>query len=161
MIQGPRGCGARAAVDSVRHRHGSRRRDLIDGGRWGGAAPPRPAARRERPGARRGGGDAGSTGALLAKCGGATVACGARRDQRDQRSAVCTLPALTVMVFTLTGLIGSPEPGCGCALSECGRPRRRLAAAGGQARLSAFVGRNARDGGRRIFARERAARASV
>jgi hypothetical protein len=59
-----------------------------------------------------GGGRGASTGAFLAKCGGATVACGALATSAES-DAVCTMPALTVMVFTLIGLIGSPEPGCG------------------------------------------------
>src|SRR5947199_6106746 len=65
------------------------------------------------PGRAAGGGDAGSIAtALLAKCGGATLACGAGAVSGTS-IAVCTLPAFTVIVFTFTGLIGSPEPGLG------------------------------------------------
>ena len=88
-----------------RDRDGVRRGHLI--GR-GGRPASRAAAWRE-PGA-------AAHGALLAKCGGATLAVGA--GDIGTSIAVCTLPAFTVMVFTLTGLIGSPEPGFGWRDSE-------------------------------------------
>src|SRR5256885_16918638 len=66
------------------------------------------------PGRAAGGGAPGSIAtALLAKCGGATVACGAGA-VRGASIAVFTGAAFTVIVFTFTGLIGPPPPGFGC-----------------------------------------------
>ena len=109
-----------------RDRHGGGRRGLIA---WRAAAArhgARRAACRGCQDARRAEARRGAiTAAFLAKCAGATVACGAWSTSGTS-DAVCTSPAFTVMVFTLIGLIGSPEPGCGafaCAGAACGGER--------------------------------------
>ena len=101
-------------------RRGRRRRGLIDGG----GRPARPAARRGRPGGRR-------AAAAAARPVRSARNAAARRwpagpaSTSGTSAAVCTLPAFTVMVFTLTGLIGSPEPGFGA------RAKRRRGRGGG------------------------------
>ena len=97
-----------------RGRDGHGRRPRPSGRPRPGGAELRPAARRARPGARRERGGAAASGGARGEVRAARrLACGVGRGERRPASAVCTLPAFTVIVFTLTGLIGSPEPGFG------------------------------------------------